>query len=115
MQKIALFTAMLIGGTVLSAQQPTPRPDDVVQNANRQNGAKYGRIKEVKDKQKIVVEIDNGGDKTYSLADPKVAVEVAEGLAVGDKVKVLETKKKSAHSVQIVRDVRNEQERARQR
>jgi hypothetical protein len=119
MKKFALFTAMIIGGSGFAAQQqssnPTPSPESVVDQAKNQAGAKYGRIKEVKDKQKIVIDIENGGDKTYNLADAKMTIDIAEGLAVGDKVKVLETKKKGAQSVQIVRDIReNTQERTRQ-
>jgi hypothetical protein len=74
----------------------------------------YGRIKEVKDKQKIVIAVDNAPDKTYNLADAKTNVTLADALAVGDPVKVLETERDGRKSVQIARDTAH-QERARKR
>lgn len=107
MQKFALVTAMFVGCAVASAQElePAPTPNEVFRESKEIPGT-YGRIKEVEDKKRIVIAIPNRPDKTYSLTDAKVAVKVAEGLAVGDKVKVIETDKKGARSVQIVRDVR---------
>lgn len=71
----------------------------------------YGRIKDVKAGQKIVIAIDGAPDKTYNLADAQKAIKVAEDLAVGDPVKVVESGKKGAKSVQIVRDIRPDAEK----
>ena len=43
-------------------------------------------------------------DRTYNLRDAKATVRVAEGLAVGTPVKVLETEVKGNRSVDIVRN-----------
>jgi hypothetical protein len=90
------------------AQNPTPQPDKIDTKAvdsNKNTDAVYGRIKNVTTGQKIVIDVDKGRDKTYNLADPKVTVRVAEGLAVGDPVKVLESKTKGNRAVDIVRNV----------
>ena len=117
MYRLALFTAMLVGTSAAFAQNPVPEAGRVTERAvENDSGAVYGKIKEVKDKQKIVIAVEKGRDRTFNLADAKVAVALAEGLAVGDKVKVLETKKDGAQSVQIVRDVREQSEqRSRQK
>jgi hypothetical protein len=110
-----LCAAVFAAGLCLAQQQqgqspnPTPTPQEVTAEAAQNNdGAVFGTIKDVKAGQKIVVDVDKGRDRTYNLADTKTAVTVAEGLAVGDKVKIIESGKKGSKSVQIVRDVRNE-------
>jgi hypothetical protein len=116
-----VFTVSLLAAGLCIGQQqgqtpnPTPTPQEVTAEAAQNNdGAVFGTIKDVKAGQKIVVDVDKGRDRTYNLADPKRTVTLAEGLAVGDKVKIIESGKKDNKSVQIVRDVRNETgERAR--
>jgi hypothetical protein len=76
----------------------------------------YGRIKEVKAGKKVVVAVDKALDKTYDLTDGNATVRLAEDLAIGDRVKVMEHGKKGNKSVQIVRDVssgNNQQDRAK--
>jgi hypothetical protein len=91
------------------ASNSTPTPEQVTaQAANSDDGAVFGTIKDVKAGQKIVVDVDKGRDRTYNLADAKMTVTVADGLAVGDKVKVIESGKKDSKTVQIVRDIRGE-------
>ena len=90
------------------AQRPTPQPDSIDTKAvdsKKNTDAIYGRIKNVTSGQKIVIEVDKAPDKTYNLADPKRTVRVAEGLAVGDSVRVLESKTKGVEAVDIVRNV----------
>ena len=103
---LVLSSALFVGAQ--EAQNPTPRPGNIDTKAvdeKKHTDAIYGKIKNVTNGQKIVIAVDNGLDKTYSLADPKVTVRVAEGLLVGSPVKVLETEVKGNRSVDIVRNV----------
>jgi len=97
MRNAVLLASLILGSVCLPAQQTKPAKTDVV----------YGTIKEVKSGEKIVINVPNAIDKTYNLADPKTAVEVADGLAVGDPVKIMETKRNNDNVVHIVRDDRN--------
>jgi hypothetical protein len=108
-----LFTALVIAGAIpgLPQQSGKSGSDQTQSRSRKESGATYGKIKEVKAGDKIVIAIDGAPDKTYSLADAKRTITVAEGLAIGDPVKVLETDNKDAKSVQIVRDARSESER----
>ena len=114
----ALLSLVVAGSLSVPAQQaksPTPQPDDVL-SAKTEKSADvdlvYGRIKELKGGQKIVIQVDNAPDKTYNLAGKDKAVTVADALAVGDRVKVMESKE--TKGVQIVRDVKADQgERSR--
>jgi hypothetical protein len=110
----AILAAAATVGLCLAQQAPTPRPDEVKQDAANVKGV-FGAIKDIKKGNKVVISVDNGKDRTYSLTDAKVTVSLAEDLAVGDKVKVIESATRGGKSVQIVRDVRDEsgQERAR--
>jgi hypothetical protein len=106
--------SLLIGSALsVPAQQtksPDPHPDEVLKVATEKNenvDLVYGRIKELKGGQKIVIEIDNAPDKTYNLADKDRTIKVAESLAIGDFVKIMESKE--GKGVQIVRDVKAEQ------
>ena len=112
MRHFQLLSVLMLSGALFAgaqdAQGPTPQPDKIDTKAvdsNKNTDAIYGRIKNVTTGQKIVIEVDKGKDKTYNLADPKAVVRVAEGLAVGDPVKVLESKTKGNRSVDIVRNV----------
>ena len=114
MRVVALLALVLTGGLLAPAQQPASPAAGQEQNRERPEDNKdidvvYGRIKEVKAGQKIVVHVDNARDKTYDLADKNRTITVAEDLAVGDPVKVLEAK--TTKGVQIVRDVRSDSER----
>jgi hypothetical protein len=99
------------------SQQPTPKPGQIdstrPEKANDDTEAVYGRIKDVKAGERIVVQVNNAPDKTYNLNDAKKTVRLAEGLAVGDRVKVLESEVKGNHSVQIERDTRKGETRSR--
>jgi hypothetical protein len=109
----ALFSLLLTGSFWIPAQetkQPGPQPDEVLKAATEKSedvDITYGRIKELKGGQKIVVQVDNAPDKTYDLASKDRTIKVAESLAVGDRVKVFEAKETKA--IQIVRDVKAEQ------
>ena len=112
MRHFQLLSALVLSSAVFlgaqEAQSPTPTPDKIDTKAvdeNKNTDAIYGKIKNVTTGQKIVIDVDKGRDKTYNLADPKVTIRVAEGLAVGDSVKVLENKTKGNRSVDIVRNV----------
>lgn len=113
-----LSSAVFVGAQ--EGQKPTPTPQSIdtkAVNEKKNTDAVYGKIKEVTNGQKIVIAIDNRLDKTYNLGDAKKVVRVAEGLAVGDSVKVLETDVKGNPTVDIVRNVdaagTNDQQRAR--
>jgi hypothetical protein len=104
---VSLAALVFAGGLVAPAQQPAPTPEqtraETPDTPSKDVKAVYGRIKEVKAGQKIVVQVDNARDRTYNLADKNRTITVAEDLAVGDRVKVLEAK--TTKAVQIVRDV----------
>ena len=106
----AMCIALLAGGLVFAGQGTTPKPDRIEERAANVDGV-YGTIKKVTLGKEIVIAVDNAPDKTYNLADPKQAVSVAEGLAIGDKVKVVESRKKDGKTIQIVRDVRDRQQK----
>jgi hypothetical protein len=112
---LSLLAASALQVTAQQTKSPVPQPDEVLKAATEKSDdveIVYGRIKEVKGGQKIVVKVDNAPDKTYNLADKDRTVTVAEALAVGDRVKVLESKE--TKGVQIVRDVKADQgERSR--
>jgi hypothetical protein len=107
-----MAAAVLATGLCFAQQGPPPQPAQVAAEAANVKGV-TGTIKEVKDKDKIVISVDKGKDRTISLADPKMKVDVAEGLAVGDKVKIIESGKKNSKTVQIVRDVAGGEQRSR--
>lgn len=113
LRTFALLTVLLAGSLAAPAQQsksPGPQPDEVLKAGTEKSAdveIVYGRIKELKGGQKIVVQIDNAVDKTYNLADKDRTITVAEALSIGDRVKVLESKE--SKGVQIVRDVKADQ------
>lgn len=102
----AMAAAALTAGLCFAQQGPTPQPEQVEAEAANVQGV-YGKIKDVKAGDKIVIEVEKGRDRTYSLADPKKTISVADGLAIGDKVKIVESGRRSNKSIQIVRDVRD--------
>jgi hypothetical protein len=108
--------SLLVASTLSVPGQPTkspgPQPDEVLKAETEKSkdvDLVYGRIKELKGGQKIVIQVDNAPDKTYNLADKDRSIKVTEGLAVGDRVKVMESKE--TKGVQIVRDVKADQGR----
>ena len=112
MRHFALLSALVLTNAVFAgaqdAQGPTPQPGQIDTKAPekaKNADAVYGKIKAVTAGQKVVIDVDKGRDKTFNLADSKVAVRLAEGLAVGDPVKIIETKAKGNHTVDIVRNV----------
>jgi len=103
--------SLLITNALLVPAQQTKSPDrqpDEVRNAaikkSEDGDVVYGRIKELKGGQKIVIQVDSAPDKTYNLADKDRSIKVADSLAIGDPVKVMESKE--TKGVQIVRDVK---------
>ena len=117
---LALLALLAGGGWIAEAQQPAappPNPDQTLAKqptkSTNDTDVLYGRIKEVKGGQKIVIHVDNARDKTYNLADKDRTVKLAEDLAVGDAVKVLEAK--GSKSIQIVRDTRGDAEKGGQK
>jgi hypothetical protein len=115
----ACFLAGMLSAAPQDTQKPTPHPDKLDESAERkaqESGAIFGKIKGIEAGQKIVIEVDKGKDRTYNLADPKRSVNVAEDLAVGDRVKVLESENKSVQIVRAVTDSPGtEGERSRKR
>lgn len=51
----------------------------------------YGRVKELRAGQKLVIEREDAVDKNYDLTDARTRYKVASGLKVGDMVKVTES------------------------
>ena len=88
-------------GQQTTTQQPAPTPEQVLSQSRNNDTGTVGKIKEIQGGQKIVIAVDNARDKSYSLTDAKRKITLAEGLTIGDRVKVLE----SDASVQIVRDI----------
>ena len=84
-----------------TTQQPAPTPEQVLSQSRNNDSGTVGKIKEIDKGQKIVIAVDNARDKSYSLNDAKRKITVAEGLVMGDRVRVLE----SDASVQIVKDM----------
>jgi len=107
---LSLFFASALSIPAQQAKSPAAQPDEVLKAATEKSEdveLVYGRIKELKDGQKIVIQIDNAPDKTYNLADKNRTIKVAEALAVGDPVKIIESKQ--SRGVQIVRNVKADQ------
>ena len=52
----------------------------------------YGRVKEINEGKKVVIDVDNAPDKSFDLGDKDVSVNMDRGLKVGDPVKVSESK-----------------------
>jgi hypothetical protein len=63
----------------------------------------YGKLKELTKGTKIVIALENSPDREYSLSDPKTSVNVAEGLALGDHVRITESKRGDNRHVEIAR------------
>jgi hypothetical protein len=79
--------------------------------------AMLGKVQSIKPGREITIIVDDGGNKTYNLADTKRSTTVAEDLAVGDRVLLLESKEEIG-PVRIVRDTgggaaQDDQQRAR--
>src|SRR5262245_40763055 len=113
MLRIFAVLSMLTMSSLSTPAQQTKSSDpnsNEVSKASRDKSKDvevYGRIKELKGGQKIVIQVDNALDKTYNLADKNRSIKIAEDLAIGDPVKVMESKE--TKDVQIVRDVRADQ------
>ena len=100
MRRIPILAALaiVIGANSLFGQaaSPAPNPDQTTGTKARAKTAMsdtdvtYGRIKELTQGQKVVVDIDNAVDKTFDLTDKDLSVKLAKGLKVGDPVKVNE-------------------------
>jgi hypothetical protein len=108
-----VLSLLVASALTIPAQQtksPDPQPDEVLKAATEKSEdveLVYGRIKELKGGQKIVIQVENAPDKTYNLADKGRSITVADSLALGDRVKVMESKE--TKGVQIVRDVKADQ------
>jgi hypothetical protein len=106
---LAVLALALTASLSAPAQQATPTPAqpeppsaEQPDTSSKDINVIYGRIKEVKAGQKIVIQVDNARDKTYNLADKERAIKISDDLAIGDPVKVLEAK--GTKAVHIVRD-----------
>ena len=66
----AIATAVLASGLCLAQQGPTPTPDQVTAEAANVKGV-TGTIKDLKDKDKIVIGVDKGKDRTFSSRIPR--------------------------------------------
>jgi hypothetical protein len=115
MRQFALLSALILASGVFAAAQesrePLPRPGQIdttrPQARAEDTDAIFGKIKEMEGKNRIVIAVDNAPDKTYNLTDKKKTVRLADGLAVGDRVKVLEHENGENETVDIVRDTRD--------
>ena len=91
-------TAFVLTGAISAYGQPTPGPPDRDKTTDRRargnvdadTDVTYGRLNEIAAGQKIVIAVDNAPDKTFELNDKDVKVNLANGLKVGDLVKVSE-------------------------
>jgi hypothetical protein len=98
------FGLILACGLPAAAQQQPDRSTE----ENRKRTADdvkviYGKLKEVTKGSKVVVQLEQSPDRTFDLKDKDTSVNIAEGLAVGDHVKVSESKKNGRHHVEIAR------------
>jgi hypothetical protein len=111
-----LSCGFLIGGlATLSAQVPQQAEDAAKkaggaaqkagQTAERAvtGDATYGRVKEFKAGEKLVIDINNAPDKSYDLAKEHDVV-VAPGLKVGDPVKISESEVAGKKTINIAMD-----------
>jgi len=106
---------LLIGGATLSAQVPQAAEDAAKQGgqATQKAGqtaeravtgdATYGRVKEFKAGDKLVLDINNAPDKSYDLSKDRDVV-VAPGLKVGDPVKITESEVNGKKTTNITMD-----------
>jgi hypothetical protein len=106
--KVLICLSLLSCGALSVIAKKLPPPDqsgaEQADKRTKDTEVVYGRIKEVKAGQKIVIQVDKAPDRTYNLMDKERIIHVSEDLAVGDPVKVLVAKR--TKSVQIVRDSR---------
>jgi hypothetical protein len=110
MRALTLVLALLLAaGLSASAGQATQKPEGTQ--------VTYGRLKQMTKDQKVVIAIDKAPDKTYNLNSGDTSVNVAEGLVVGDHVKVTESERDGRKHVEIARQTGPEgqggQERSR--
>jgi ribosomal protein L21E len=69
----------------------------------RHGDVTYGRVKEFKARQKLVIDVDNAIDKSFDLTDEDVRVNLAGQLKVGDPVKVTEREVDGKKTVQVTK------------
>lgn len=63
----------------------------------------FARVKELKEGQKIVLDVDNAIDKSFDLSKSDPNVKVSSGLKVGDPVKITEQNVNGKKMVDIAR------------
>src|SRR3954452_6103605 len=95
----ALAAITLFAGSAAFAQVPAPTTD-----TSRKADVTYARVKEVTEGQKIVLDVNNAPDKSFDLTDKDTKVTLAQGLKVGDPVKVSERTVNGKKVVDIVHD-----------
>jgi hypothetical protein len=104
MRTVVLFLGLACSGTL-----PLVAQDQTAERARTREDARvevtYGRIKHLTAERRIVVEVDNKVDKAFDLRDKNTSVRVAADLAVGDRVKVMESETAGKKHVEIVRNV----------
>jgi hypothetical protein len=119
MRKYIHFVAMcglLIGGAAIASAQAQPAKDatqkagqatqkagQTAERAVTDHDATYGRVKEFKAGDKLVLDINNAPDKSYDLTKEHDVV-VAPGLKVGDPVKITETDVNGKKTTNIAMD-----------
>lgn len=117
--QFAVFSFLIGGAVTLSAQIPQKAEDaarqagQATQDAAKKSGqtaeravtgdAIYGRVKEFKSGEKLVIDINNAPDKSYDLAKQHDVV-VAPGLKAGDPVKITESEANGKKTTNIAMD-----------
>src|SRR5882757_9918909 len=84
-------------GTPAFAQ--TPRTD-----VASKSDITYGRVRDITPGQKVIVDINNAPDKTYDVNDRSASVHIADGLKVGDPVKITESQQNGKKIFEVMRD-----------
>jgi len=95
--QLSVAAMALLGAGSIFAQAPQKKAERAaettkarVKDAVTDHDVTYGRIKEVTSGDKVVINVDNALDKTFSLHDKNVTVKMAKTLKVGDPVKIKE-------------------------
>jgi len=117
--QFAVYGLLISGAATLSAQTPQKAEDaarqagQATQDAAKKTGqtaeravagdATYGRVKEFKTGDKLVIDINNAPDKSYDLSKDRDVV-VAPGLKTGDPVKITESEVNGKKTTTIAMD-----------
>jgi hypothetical protein len=102
----ALTAAFLLGIPGIADDKekaPDRRQSETAYREGRDADVTYGRIKELKAGQRVVIDIDNALDKSFDLEGADESVNMAADLKIGDPVKITEHKVNGKKTINIVR------------